>query len=72
MKDNSRLHIMYRHGEQRVLQLISTIKNKRWIDKKALTTASIASVRSENERAVKLLKTSDNRGFENSICKCVR
>ena len=51
--------IMYRHGEQRVLQPISAIKNKRWTDKEALTTASIASVRSENERAVKLLKTSD-------------
>ena len=50
--------MMFRHGEQRVLQPIYAIKNKRWTDNEALTTASIASDRSGNERAVKLLKTS--------------
>ena len=57
--------IMYRHGEQKVLQPIYAIKNKRLTDKETLNTASIASVGSEKERAVKLLKTSSSGKFLN-------
>ena len=49
--------LMYRHGEQRVLQPIFKIKNKQSTDNEVLTTASIASDRSGNELAVKLMKT---------------
>ena len=49
--------LMYRHGAQRVLQPIFKIKDKQRTDEEVLTTASIASDRSGNERAVKLMKT---------------